>query len=341
MTISGFKIIECPYCTKQYKSRLIGSFGTYGAELYSDGYISSCFIPESLDIIKCYNDACGNFFRGKEAKVVAELDRDDFNNPLWKDTIYLGGYQINAIELEEALEQAFCKTKDEEIIIRTMLLHRYNDLVRYDRSLDFSSYEEEKSLTNIGRLLALLTIDEENINRMLLRAELFREKGDFDYCIQTLQGLKTDSAFILKRIQKIYSQAKIKDSKVANLNEAAIKKEYQCDQCKKSIIVFDLDKLNSPYAYQYYRCVQENKVFTAPSKHKNPKKSYQLNFWQKLLHIKKPYENFILRKNVPCNHCNSPETELFTPSKQKCIECKSGSYTPVKWFDVELKDIIS
>ena len=318
---------------------LLFSFGPYVDELYSDGYISSCFIPESLDIIKCYNDACGNFFRSKEAKVIAELHRDDFNNSLWKDTIYLGGYTINAIELEEALEQAFCKNKDEEIIIRTMLLHRYNDLIRYDRSLDFSPYEKAKLQTNIGRLLELLTIDEANINRMLLRAELFREKGDFDSCIQTLKGLKTDSEFILNRIQKIYSQAKIKDSKVANLNEAAIKKEYQCDQCKKSIIVFDLDKLNSPYAYQYYRCVQENKVFTAPSKQKNPKKSYQLNFWQKLLHIKKPYENFILRNNVPCNHCYSSETELFTPSKQKCIECKKGSYTPVKWFEVELKDI--
>lgn len=333
MTIAGFEIVECPHCQELYKKRIIGSFGTYGADFYSDGHIGSSFIPESLNIIKCINKACGKFFRIKEARVIAELQNNDFNNPQWKDTHYLAGYKISAAELEEALEKGFCQSEGEEMQIRIMLLKRYNDWVRSDKRLDFPPDEKRKHLANIDKLLEMAIEDLSNINRMLFRAELYREKGDFDSCIQTLQKVKTDDENQVRQMQKLFSQAKVKDDRVAILSQIAIKKEYQCNQCGNDLILFDLSKLNSPYAYKHYRCKRENIVFSAPSKEDNPEEPYHLNFWQKSLRTKTPFERFIQRDKVYCTSCSKIDTEPFNPDEEKCIACHSGSYVPVKWFD--------
>lgn len=333
MTIAGFEILECPHCQKLYKKRLIGSFGTYGADFYSDGHVGGGFVPESLNIIKCLNKACGKFFRIQEAPVIAEFKNNDFNNLQWKDAHYLAGYRISAAGLEEALEQGFCQSESEEIQIRTMLLKRYNDWVRSDKRLDFPPDEKRKHLANIDKLLALAFEDISNVNRMLFRAELYREKGDFESCIQTLQKVKTDDENKIRQMQKLFSQAKVKVDRVANLAQIAIKKEYQCNQCGHGLILFDLSKMNSPYDYKYYYCRRENKVFSAPSKEYNRQSPEQFHCWQKSLGIKTPYERYIPKKNVYCTSCSNSNIIPFNPEVEKCIECNSGSYLHVKWFD--------
>jgi hypothetical protein len=337
MTVAGFEMLACPHCSAQYKKRIYASFGTYGAIFYSDGRISSAFIPESLSIIKCFNKACGKFFRINEAPVIGKLEDKDYRSPLWNSTFYLVNYKISAAELEEALEKGFCRSEEEELQSRTLLLIRYNDWVRTDRSLNFPPEVKAKFLANIEKLLELAPEEPTAISRMLFRAELYREKGDFDACIQTLRGLKIDDQNTLRKMQKIFSQAKVKDDRVANLGDVAIKKEYLCDHCGKSLIVFDLDKLDSPYAYRHYWCKNENKIFNAPSKKDNQKRADQHAFEEIKVPVKTPYERYLPREKVYCFSCSNIDTELFNPEQQKCIECHEGSYVPVKWFDEELE----
>jgi hypothetical protein len=239
--------------------------------------------------------------------------------------------------MEEALEQGFCRSAEEELKIRTLLHIRYNDWVRSDRSLNFPPDVKAKFLANIEKLLELIPEAPATISRMLFRAELYREKGDFNNCIQSLKGLKIDDEDMVRNIQKIFSQAKVKDDRVVNLGDVAIKKEYQCDQCEKSLIVFDLDKLDSPYEYRHYWCKNENKIFNAPSKKDNPKRADQHAFEEIKIPVKTPYERYLPREQVYCFSCSKFDTELFNPEQQKCIECHEGSYVPVKWFDEELE----
>ena len=317
MKIAGFKISKCPYCSQLYKNRIIASYNTLNSRYYSDGYIEGDFIPKMPSIIKCINSSCGIFFKIEEGKFVAEVGVEDFDNPKWNNAYYLAGYKISPIDLEEALSTDFCKDAETEKAIRVLLLRKYNDNIRYDKKQNFTPTVKSMFLTNIDRLIKLTK--PEITAEKLFFAELYREKGDFASCERILKSLKTEKDNEKRIKEKIFSQAKVKDDKVFNIYLVAIKIEYKCDNCGDSHILFDLSKLNHPLDYKHFKCLNENRLFEAPSKI--------------FAREKESKNTFVPCDNTICPFCGGSDVEIFEPEIQDCLNCKSGKYKIVDWFN--------
>ena len=332
MKISGYEIISCPYCSQLYRNQIIASYNTFDSSYFSDGYLEGPFIPNMPSIIKCVDKNCGKFFNIQETKIMAKVDYQKYVTSEWKHAFYLAGYKIGIKELEEALAIGFCKDEQDEINVRIRLLRRYNDFFRQDKNYKFPSEKKEAFLRNIDRLIELHE-NESTTGAKLFLAELYREKSDLDLCMEILNGITNENEDEKTIKEKIYSQAKIKDDKVFNVKVIVIKKEFRCNNCGDSFILFDLSKMNNSLNYKYYRCRIENRVFNAASKENNPGSYYRLTRLQKLFRIKKPYQDTIPRKNIVCPTCNGTDLEIFNPENQNCIKCGHGNYDVVKWFN--------
>ena len=336
MTILGYDILSCPYCTQLYKNQIIGSSNTFYSRFYSDGHLEGQFIPQIPNIIKCVNNDCEKFFHIKEAKKIAQIDEYDLDASKWENAYFLGKYKIGINELEEAYASGFCEDDNEEITIRTLLLRRYNDFYRQDEDYIFSSEKKEIIIRNIERLIELYK-NESTTKGKLFLAELYREKGEFNSCLETLHSIINEKESEKDLKEKIYSQAKVKDDKVFNVYAIAVKNEYKCDNCGDSLILFDLNKINTltknMLDFKHCRCRLDNKVFSSPLKKINPVNYYKVNQWQKIFKTKEPYSKFIGNKIV-CPICHGTDIEIFNPESQYCIKCNTGKYDNVKWFDV-------
>ena len=334
MTITGDKIVACPRCASVYKNHIIGSYNTFGAIPYSDGHTEG-ILPNFISVIKCHNTTCNFFFQLNDAKVLGEILKDDTKESFpdnWVTATTLYNYRIERAELEEALETEFSSNRSNEILVRTLLLRRFNDAFREDRTWQLSENDKIKFENNLDRLIELNKTEKSDTAQLFL-AELYRERGDFASCIELLKKIKNKAGSANKVKEKIYSQAKVKDAVVFNLYHAVVKIEYQCNSCNESVILFDLAKLDTKMDYQYFRCQTENIIFSAPFQMENPEEFYELTFWQKLFTSKKSYEALISCKDVICTQCNTSNVNQFNPKKDSCIQCKSGNYQPIKWFD--------
>ena len=330
MQLAPPKIIACPYCNKVYKYPVVISFNTWGAKYYSDGYHEGESIPKFPSVVKCFNTSCSKFFNVNDAEVIEESPGGDFFNQIpyktdWTGVHSLSATEIGIKELEEATETDFCDVLKNEINVRTLLLYRYNDTFRKNRNHEFAPNEKTGFLKNVDRLIELVKIEEANFNDVFL-AELHREKGDFDTCINILDEIiDKNDGFGLK--EKIFSQAKVKDEKVFNTMRAAIKMEYQCNICDDSVIVFDLQKVNKELCYRHYHCKTDNRVFTAPTKSYNPINKNLLPIWKTIFH-----RNLITNFAIACPDCKGTDIELFYPEADKCVKCGKGNYKRVVWF---------
>lgn len=332
MIIAGVEIIACPHCKLFYQKPIIASFNTFGAEYYSDGYVDGLMIPKFVSMVKCRK--CNAFFSTKEAVKIGEMIQDEDSEIFpaeWKKAIKLQDYKIKIKELEEALDSEFCNNRKTEIEVRTMLLQSYNHAWRHEFNLNNSHLEHPGFVENIRRLLDLHK-DGASQESFLYFAELYREMGEFDSCIQLLDEMKTDKKNLIDAKENIYSHAKLKDARVINFSATAVKREYKCNDCGHSLILFDLDKLPTLQDYKYFRCKTENRVFNAPVKKRNPAPYYSSNIFRRLFRSEKFYREYIPIRQIICPYCNGKNTEPFSLS-QKCIQCNKGNYKPAKWFE--------
>jgi hypothetical protein len=332
MRILGFDIAFCPFCLQVYKNQIIGSSNTFNSNYFSDGYLEGQFIPQIPSIIKCVNSKCGKLFNIKNAKIITQIDEFGGYEPEWEFAYNLAEYKIGIKELQEALETGFCENELEEITVRILLLYRYNDLYRQNRDFKFSSGEKETIIDNIDKLIELHK-NETTTGGKLFLAELYREKKDFDICLEILSGISIEKESEKDIKEKIYSQAKVKDDIVFNIYTVAVKKEYKCNNCNDRLILFNLEKLDTPLQYKHFICRIDNKVFNASLKIQNPITEYRLNKLQKMFNLKKPHERFVHNNELACPICKNKNIQEFSPELQKCIKCGVGNYETVKWFD--------
>ena len=333
MNFGEEEITPCPHCAKLYKKRAIVSYNTFGATIFSDGHVDG-MIPNFVSIIKCSNETCSKFFDLVEQEAIGEISKDEFgktNNEEWVNATEITNYVIETKSLEDALKTDFIKNVKNEIKVRTLLLRRYNNKFRENRKNTFSEQELILFTSNAKRLIELLK-NSFTTNELLFLAELQREIGDFDASINTICNIKNENTNEKVIKEKVFSQAKLKDSIVFNVNMVAIKMEYQCISCNHTLVLFDLEKINNTLDYKHYRCKDENIIFSAASKSRNQNEFYKLNLFQKTFKTKIPYQEILINKEIYCPNCNKSETELFNPEKDKCISCKEGHYIKVKWF---------
>lgn len=160
-------LLRCPHCGALKEVLQLMSGNTFGATLWSDGKEIAPMLPRVSRIQRC--PTCGKYF-------FYSLD-------VTAGTSNRYGSQSGELPLEY-LKEAFAQIQSighYEYSFRMAILWAFNDRYGDMEQLDIPIEEWAYHVDNVHHLVQM-DID------ALLRAELFREIGDFDKAIQILQS---------------------------------------------------------------------------------------------------------------------------------------------------------
>lgn len=187
MNIANAKILVCPFCKGEKPVIQLLSGNTIGGSQWSDLKTEYPMLKTPSPVQQCPH--CGKFFytSAVESRQADYYSFDQGNLSYEQATEALKQFDIPSL------------TKDQETILRLLFVHAYND--KYQRefvSKDNVPSNEEKELfaDQVRRLLEIWETEP------LVKAELYREIGDFERCISIIDALQPDEP--LK--QKIASQ---------------------------------------------------------------------------------------------------------------------------------------
>lgn len=199
--IKEFQVVECPSCGAHHKMRKPKTkLKCY--EIYSDGKTISPELDEALEVAACA--ACGECFWIEDASLPKEEVTEEMPSlkPL---TIaqYAGMLDAEVI------------TTDEEEILRMELLWAFNDRVRADKPMFENEGDEELWAQNMTILYNLL--DSADVYSRLLKAEIDRERGEFDRAEEILSKIKEGQLAGIKN--QLMNAIKYKEREVVKFNE--------------------------------------------------------------------------------------------------------------------------
>jgi tetratricopeptide (TPR) repeat protein len=180
-------IYECPCCGNLLKRGSLTSGNTFGAELYSDGKQIASMLPSFPDLTKCKK--CDNIIWLSDCKEVGVYDiwDDSANDEMkikWKNADKVEFLTIH--DLLRALRMY--KSQAREKTIRIWIWWAFNDRVR-DGGKEIFVEEHDKDIweENCRSLLNLL--DKNDMNETIQIAELYRNLGEFEKCIETIDSI--------------------------------------------------------------------------------------------------------------------------------------------------------
>lgn len=228
MQLGPARILICPHCGIKKEIMSLISGNTFNAEYWSDGKRIASMLPEISLIQKC--PSCNRYYLiYKQSVIHSEDDEPSFEQGL-----------LSYPELKEAF--AFLKEElinDDELSIRMMLVHGYNDwFYRSEEKHIVTEDEECLFVDNVKHLVALLA-DDNTLQAQLLIAELYREIKDFEECdtilnsilqiegyeeylraeIQRRTGLKEHEVFLLNPLIDKYNEERPKPTYKKVLNK--------------------------------------------------------------------------------------------------------------------------
>ncbi|MFA7062210.1 MAG: hypothetical protein WC156_15505 [Pedobacter sp.] len=184
---------KCPTCQITIQRSSLASGNTFGAIYWTDGKMDAEMLPEYSAIVKCPD--CRNLFWIEDAIVIGEYDwfrGEDFEAPEeWKNAKSLIDPQID--DYISAIEaKTFSDDSNREKYMRIRLWWLINDFVRYeDKQPDLFKKHRELFLNNLMHLDKLL--GDNHDYEKLMKAEISRELGHFDLCVDRLKGVSTAS----------------------------------------------------------------------------------------------------------------------------------------------------
>jgi hypothetical protein len=164
---------ECPHCKTHVVQEDTLSGNTIGAKIYTDGKREAKMLPDHPLLVRC--PACSNLFWVDEAVQVSS----EFEAANGKPQV-LAPSEKNMLSFlaEPGLP------KDKEIYLRMHAWWSANDAWRSvpNPKPNFS----KEQVKNLNALAALM--DESEPGQRILKAEIARELGEFDYCLRLLSS---------------------------------------------------------------------------------------------------------------------------------------------------------
>ncbi|MDR0830982.1 MAG: hypothetical protein LBN95_12875 [Prevotellaceae bacterium] len=190
MQIGPNLIYKCPKCGEFIQNGSLISGNTLHAQIYSDAKQIAGMLPEYPNLTKCQK--CNEIFWLSDLKKVDAyfpvfLFKDaskNKSNPEWANADYADFLDIN--DLHRALEMFL----DKETVIRRMIWWKFNDRVRKGKDLFIDETDEHFWQQNCNRLLELF--DKNDTEQQVMIAELYRNLGQFDNCLEIINGLPDD-----------------------------------------------------------------------------------------------------------------------------------------------------
>lgn len=186
----------------------IMSGNTCNMTLWSDMKIVLPMLPRISSVLQC--PICKKYHYYDRSQIVGECQS-------WGNASY--GY-LSYRSLIEAFEQ-LAPTGKEEKTYRMMLLWAYNDIY-WDKDENWRQKRARKYLPDtelfVQNATALIALNPDDV---FLKAELYRELGEFDECRNLLLGVCRDglSPYMLKILDTLIQKAQDHDSRVFAINE--------------------------------------------------------------------------------------------------------------------------
>lgn len=176
-------VYECPKCGHLLTNNSLMSGNTFGAKHYSDGKQIAPMLPAFPELTKCRR--CDTIFWLSKAKEVGTYEWGDQDKPEGQQADKARFLQLP--DYFVALSIGLAETKEEETYIRRQIWWAYNDRIRMGQAIFVSGEDEVLYTQNCTRLMMLL--DPSDSGQKIMLAELKRNLGDFDACLQLLQSL--------------------------------------------------------------------------------------------------------------------------------------------------------
>ncbi len=337
MTIHHFDILGCPFCGHLYRSPVHGSYNTFSAKYWSDGVVTGG-VPQNYPILKCQNPECSGMFFKDDAVVVGKtINTDNLRLPKellekyppyppeWDDAIHIHFTQPKFNDLCDFIEKNPEIDRERKRILVKESIIRYNDNYRENDKWE-PSVEDQSKMNECLKMMVQFIEGSDKEEDQLMMAECYRELGEFDKALAVLKSINNPKHKETKEV--IFTQAKQKHSRLFDLNRIAVKKEYRCSNCKKSVFIFDLEKLKTKLTYGIIFCASCQNIISTNLTMANPVNYYNRNLFQRLF-VK--YNPIVPVRVLKCPLCDSIDVISFDIEHDKCPFCHTGNFEQVEW----------
>jgi len=190
-------IYECPKCSNLLKKGSIMSGNTIGSTLYSDGKMIAPMLPEFPNLTKCKK--CDTILWLSEMKEVGTCESNDKCKKEWVNADW--AEFLDVVDLFRFLELDIVKNnKEKERIIRQQIWWTFNGRLRNNKEIFVKENDEVLFKQNCYRLIELF--DTTDINQKIMTAELRRNLGEFDMCMEIVNSLGKDFDWITEKFKK-------------------------------------------------------------------------------------------------------------------------------------------
>ncbi len=179
-------VVACPHCGAFARHRTLISGNTFGARLWTDGKMIAPMLPEPPPFVQCHH--CRAFYWLADAPCIGHISVAPSETEGVPDE-WLKAPEVAEPSEEgyyEALAGAFVESPEEEKFLRLLALWKHNDPIRDVTGQDRPQPVplSERARENMEKLTELL--DESRPDEGVLKAEVFRELGQFEKARQTL-----------------------------------------------------------------------------------------------------------------------------------------------------------
>jgi hypothetical protein len=203
-------VYKCPNCGNLLTKGSLVSGNTFGAKIFSDGKRITPMLPEFPNLTKCKN--CNTVFWLSKLKEIGTLEWGANKNLEWQNADKAEFLEID--DYYNAISKEIAENVEEELLIRQLIWWAYNDKTRNGQEIFNDESDELRWIENIKKLKTLL--DQSDINHKIMIAEINRNLGDFENCINVIQSIDNDGLSWLK--EKFMNECRRKNKWVIELN---------------------------------------------------------------------------------------------------------------------------
>ena len=193
------QILICPFCGTEKQIMSLISGNTFGAELWSDNKQIAPMLPEISYVQKCPH--CGKYY-------IMERQEEKFANDGYSFETGLLTYPEMKEAFTQLSEEGFLN-EEEEINVRMMLHHAYNDYYYRTEEKKVIS-EEDKNLFHENGLWLINNLITDDV----MKAEFYREIGEIDTAKSILDSITVEDEFLKRIVTSIKERLEVNDCQV-------------------------------------------------------------------------------------------------------------------------------
>lgn len=194
MKLEKCQLATCPHCGTQKKIVRLISGNTIGAVLWSDSKQIAPMLPFASPLQKCPH--CNHFY------FMYDVNVEDGENYSMEE-----GW-LNFEDAIKAKNELEFNTKEKMHDWSMIMVWAYNDIIR--RGNEPTQVQNEIFKNNVSSMLESCIFE----GNVLLKAELYREIGKHEQCVEILKHFSFKEQFLSEIADKILIKAKEKNNKV-------------------------------------------------------------------------------------------------------------------------------